>query len=667
VAEDLVVLDGSTFFVSDSRGDVDASEAHGFFFRDVRHLSRWRLLVDGEPIRLLTSHPMTYYAARVYGTPSEVQVGKNSPIAVHRDRIVADGVHEDISVTNHSNAPRRVCVQVEYAADFQDLFEVKERAPLRGRTWTDRDGDAIVLSHECDGFARSTRLRFSARGEVGEKTVRFDLDLGPRQRWETCIDITCVADGAEVKLREGHGGMGKLHPQMPLSLDEWVADAPRVETDFDPLAHTYAQTLIDLAALRFRPQEDLEWSLPAAGLPWFMATFGRDSLITAYAALPFQSHLARAALEALARLQAKDYDDFTDAEPGKILHEIRRGKLVALGEAPHRPYYGTHDATLLFLVLLDEYERWTGDVDFVKRLEPAARAAIAWMEGPADPDHDGYLEYKTRSARGLVNQCWKDSSNSMLFADGRIAEAPIATCEIQGYAYDARRRAARLARLVWNDAALAQHLETDAAKLKERFHRDFWNEASGHFVLALDSAKAQVDSLTSNIGQLLWSGILEPARAKATAQSLMSDELFSGWGIRTMSASAAGYNPIEYHNGTVWPHDTMLIADGLRRHGYREEATRLAFAMLEAAEQFGHRLPEVFAGFSRDETCIPVAYPTASCPQAWAAAAPLLALRVLLGLEPEGDSLRVNPRLPDRMRHLRLRSVLFRGKRLDVG
>ncbi len=377
---------------------------------------------------------------------------------------------------------------------------------------------------------------------------------------------------------------------MPVTFERWMADAPKLETDFDALRHTYRQSLIDLAALRFRPLGDLSWSLPAAGLPWFMALFGRDSLITAYQALPFQPHLARTALEALTELQAREFDDYRDAEPGKILHELRVGELTALGQRPHRPYYGTHDATPLYLILMDEYERWTGDREFVRTLQPAAMAALEWIEKYGDPDGDGFLEYQTRSKEGLVNQCWKDSWNSILFADGRVAKGPIATCEIQGYAYDVRVRMTRLAREVWDDEVLAARLNKDARALRERFNRDFWIEERGHYALALDGEKNQVNALTSNVGQLLWSGIVPPERAGILVRRLMAPEMFSGWGIRTMSAQDRGYNPIEYHDGTVWPHDTAFIAEGMRRYGFRQEASRLALALIEAAEFFSYRL-----------------------------------------------------------------------------
>jgi glycogen debranching enzyme len=397
-----------------------------------------------------------------------------------------------------------------------------------------------------------------------------------------------------------------------------------------------------------------------------MALFGRDSVITAYEALPFQPRLASATLETLAEFQAADDDAFRDAEPGKIPHELRRGELAMTGEVPHTPYYGTHDATPLFLILLDAYERWTGDVGLVRKLEPAARAALAWMDGPGDRDGDGYLEYRTRSPKGLENQCWKDSWNSILFADGSRARPPIATCEIQGYAFDARRRTARLAREVWGDVALAERLEADAAGLRERFNRDFWSAERGNYVLALDADKRQVDSLTSNVGHLLWSGIADEALAALTVQRLMAEDMFTGWGIRTMSSEDAGYSPIEYHDGTVWPHDTAIVAEGMRRYGYQREAGTLARALIEAAAAFEYRLPEVFAGFRREQTRMPVEYPTASRPQAWSAAAPLLALRTALGLDVENGTLGSSAETPPPFCGVRLRRVPVRGGRVDV-
>jgi glycogen debranching enzyme len=377
-------------------------------------------------------------------------------------------------------------------------------------------------------------------------------------------------------------------------------------------------------------------TLPAAGLPWFMALFGRDSLLTSFQALPYLPGLAATTLRVLAERQAVERDDFHEQEPGKILHELRFGELTARGERPHSPYFGSADATPLFLILLDEYHRWTGDSALVREFEGNARAALAWIEHSGDLDGDGYVEYERRNpTTGLVNQCWKDSWNSIQFADGTLARGPIATCEIQGYAYDAQRRAARLAREVWRDPALSERLNARAIDLQDRFRRDFWMPERGCHALALDGDKRQVDSLTSNIGHLLWSGILDDVEAAATSERLLDQQLYSGWGVRTLGTREAGYNPLGYHTGTIWPHENSLIAAGLARYGHDQAAGTIAAAILAAAPYFEYRLPEVFAGFPVELTSVPVAFPTASRPQAWAAGAPLLLLTTALGLQPE--------------------------------
>lgn len=665
--EPLVILDGSTFFVSDDAGDVEVSdEANGFFHADVRHLSHWKLTINGAKPRLLTTRNLSYWSARIFGTLAAARVGENPGITVRRDRAVSDGAHEDVYIDNNSEHAVRLIVEYEYDSDFADIFEVKERMPRRGRSWVEHQEGATTLWHEVEGFRRGTMLQFRTEGRFENGRARFDVTLAPRARWHLCIDISCLV-GDEMRPPRARCQAGKMvQPQTPLSPLEWIQDAPHLESGWDVLERTYRQSLLDLAALRFRPRTDLTWSLPAAGLPWFMALFGRDSLITAYQALPFQRRLAQSSLEMLAATQADSLDDYRDSEPGKILHEIRYGKLASLRQIPHTPYYGSHDATPLFLILLDEYERWTGDRDFVEKLEPQARAAIAWLETYGDPDGDGYLEYRTRSPKGLENQGWKDSWNAILFADGSLAQPPIAVCEIQGYAYDARVRAARLASQVWDDQALADRLLSDAGALRRQFNRDFWLEDRGHYALALDDEKRPVDSLTSNVGHLLWSGIVDEERAPAIVARLTSPEMASGWGIRTMSNAERGYNPIEYHNGTVWPHDTVIVAEGMRRYGFRKEASELVSGLIEAAEAFSYRLPEVFAGFDRDETEIPVEYPTASRPQAWAAGAPLLAVRTLLGLDSVDGQLRSDPAISERVGFVRLFGIHFRGERMDM-
>ncbi len=667
MADELVVLDGSTFFVSQSSGDLsvapDAEDVEGLFHSDVRHLVRWSLLVNAQPIQVLTARNVDYYSARIVGRPA----GSGADLTVRRERIVADGVHEDIWVDNHTDSVADVELRMHFAADFADLLEIKYGKTMDRAVDVQVDERQVDLRYDNGAYRRGTTIIFDQLGTLGPDEMCWRPRLGPRATWSTCIDVHITAESGAVEMRAEHGGMGTLHPNMPMSLPEWVAAAPTLHTDSDALRHAYRQSMVNLAALRFHPKPYPAFSLPAAGLPWYMALFGRDSLLTAYQALPFHPSLAQDTLRTLAGLQADGYDDFRDMEPGKIPHELRHGEGTSNGSMPQTPYYGSHDATPLYLILLDEYERWTGDTDLVRQLEPAARAALAWIEGPGDPDQDGYLEYRTRSPEGLRSQCWKDSWNSILFADGNLAEPPIATCEIQGYAYDARRRSARLAREVWGDSDLADRLERDAAALRERFHRDFWLPQRGHYALALDCDKTPVDALTSNTGHLLWSGILDPAQAARVVDRLMAEDMNSGWGIRTMSTQDRGYSPIAYHNGTVWPHDTTLIAEGMRRYGYRDKAATVMAALLDAAGYFDYLFPEVFAGYPRAETLTPVEYPTACRPQAWAVGAPLLGLRTLLGLDAGTEGLTVAPHLGPGLEHIQLDRIPVRGRYVRAG
>jgi glycogen debranching enzyme len=659
---DLTILDGSTFFYSEDSGDVDASHHEGFFHDDVRHLSLWQLLIDGEPIDLLTGRTVDYFSARIVG-----RAPGSKPVTIRRDRFVTDGFHEDLVLENDSDEEQRVRLEVRFDSDFADIAEAQQKGEDReGVVHCDVNVRSARLWKKRNGYRRETIVSFRKQGRLRRNRMVFDLRLQPRGAWKTCIDVAPVVDGRKKPPLLGCDSFGKAEPKMTTSLAEWLEDAPELEAD-DELSHTYRQSLIDLAALRIRPSERLRWAMPAGGVPWFMTVFGRDSIVASYQALPFQPHLAEATLACLAELQATDFDHFTDAEPGKIMHELRRGPLAATGEIP-RVYYGAHDSTQLFLILLDEYERWTGDAALVRRLEAPARAAIGWIEGPADQDGDRWLEYRKRSpARtALDNHCWKDSKEAIRSADGSLAKPPIATCEVQGYAYDARLRAARLAREIWHDEELAERLERDAAELKRRFNRVFWDTRRRQYVLALDGEKKRVDATASNMGHLLWSGIVDKRRAPLVVRRLLRNDLFSGWGIRSLSSEMPGYDPLGYHIGSVWPQDTAIIAEGMRRYGFREEASRVASCLLDAAAAFGHQLPELFSGFERDETGVTVPYPDALVPQAWSAGAPLLALRTLLGLDAVGGRLQSSPKLPDGLGRLRLRGIKLAGRRVDV-
>ncbi len=674
------VLEGNTFVVSRRNGDVDAGpgEPHGLFHRDTRHLSRWLLTIDGKALDALSTDDTQSFSARFFLVPGTGSEYTDATTSVIRRRVAGGGFYEELTVMNHGTDPIHPEIAIAVAADFADLFQVKDVIVDRPGQTFERVGDGmLVLGYERGGYIRETWVRpHDDNVEIGREKIVFRPAIVQHASWTTWIEVVAAVDGTPTgheRTRYRPGDEPRPHGASPAELGphptlrELLAAGPRLETDWDPLKLIYARSLIDLAALRFYPREGSAAAVPAAGLPWFQTLFGRDSLITSYQSLHIVPELAATTLDVLASMQGTQRNDFHDEEPGKILHELRFGELTAFEERPHSPYYGSADGTMLFLILLDEYERFTGDGDRVRRLEPNARAALAWIDEYGDRDGDGYVEYERRNTEtGLENQCWKDSWNSIMFADGSLAKLPRATCELQGYVYDARRRCARLARDVWQDEAFAAKLEDKADKLKTSFNHDFWLQDRGYYALALDGDKRPADALTSNIGHLLWSGIVDDDRAEEVVAQLFGARLFSGWGIRTMAEGDGGYNPIGYHQGTVWPHDNSLIAAGLRRYGYEKEAASLAFAILEAAQYFLGRLPETFAGYPRALTEYPVEYPTACSPQAWATGAPLLLLRVLLGLEPEREEVEVNPVLPGQISQLALRSLPGRGGTYDA-
>jgi len=671
-AKPVNILEGDTFVVSDRRGDIAISpeEAQGLFQGDTRFLSRWVLTVNGALPNPLSTDDVNYFSSQFFLVPGTGTVYVDSPMSIVRQRAVGGGFHEELKVTNHKPTPLDLDIRIEADADFADLFQVKDAELNRaGKFYKRIEGNRLVLGYQREKFVRETWVTSSAPAEIDESGFRFRVHLEPHGEWHTGLDVLAALDGTEAMKRKPK--YKDVHdtptPNVGMSLQSWMASAPQLHASWSDLEKIYERALIDLAALRFFSPYAPGEALPAAGLPWFMALFGRDSLITSFQVLPFVPELAAATIRVLAMRQGTRRDDFRDEEPGKILHESRMGEMTAFEERPHSPYFGTSDATPLFLVLMDEFERWSGRHELVTKFEAEARAALRWIDEFGDRDGDGFVEYERRNKKtGLENQCWKDSWDSILFSDGTLASYPIATCEIQGYVYDAKRRCARLAREFWGDSDLANRLEKEAAELKQKFNRDFWIPEKQFFALALDGQKRKVDSLTSNIGHLMWSGIVDEDKAEACANHLVGPHLFSGWGVRTMADNEGGYNPIGYHVGTVWPFDTSLVALGLRNYGFKKEAAKVALANLEAAKYFQYRLPEAFAGYGKDETDFPVEYPTACSPQAWSAGAPLLFLRTLLGLEPVGNRLMVDPAVPKRIEWIELLGIPGRWGRSDA-
>jgi glycogen debranching enzyme len=634
----LTLLDGSTFVVCDERGDVDGATAtSGFFAADTRFLSRSVLTIDGE-----RGDPAAFEQSAPHVGVFELEW--ETGLQVRRELFVGRGLEEAATVWNRSEREVEAVLELELASDFADIFAVKreedlgapgstsEVAPSRPEHWQ----DARTVEFADEGFPVRTLVHLDpAPDEAIGGAARYRLRLAPGQSWQLRVAVQWLLNETpELDAATFEEGLRDDRRERDASLAAWWRSVPRLQAPAEAaLERTWSQSLADLAALRLR------WAgsgmVPAAGLPWFMTLFGRDSLITSFQELLLGTEAAAGTLRALAAAQADVDDPERDAEPGKIVHELRRGKTARIWTDR---YYGTVDATPLFLVLLSELWRWSGDDGIVLELEPAARRALGWIDSFGDLDGDGFVEYLRRAGHGIDNQNWKDSYNSMVFHDGVLARAPIAAAEVQGYVYDAKLRMAELARLVWRDEATAVRLEGEAATLRERFDAAFWLPERGWYALGLDAEKRPVDALASNMGHLLWSGIVPAERVAEVAAKLVSGPLWSGWGIRTLAADEPAFDPLEYHNGTVWPHDNSLIALGLAQAGRRAEVEQVVRALLDCAPFFEYRLPELFAGTERRPGEAPVVVPTSARPQAWAAGTPLLLLRAQLGLEPDTEA-----------------------------
>jgi glycogen debranching enzyme len=675
----LTILEGSTFCICDERGDIDG-ETQGLFADDTRFLSLLRLTVNGAKPLLLSSGVVEYFSAAFYLRNPPAGGLPHDTVSITRHRFVGEGMQDLIVVQNQGMDPLSFELALELGTDFADILTVKEHDfalgdPLRAKPlppsvdgrFEDQDNQFVL--REPDGIgAATTQVILSHVGAVDGSKVTYRLELEPRGTWELRLDIVSSIDGDSIAPRSAERRFGEEMTRVRESLAAWQLRVPQIRSDWDELAHTFLQSVSDLAALRMRGG-GRAGRLPAAGMPWFMTVFGRDTIITCLQTLLFGPELARTALEVLAELQAREDDADIDAEPGKVVHELRSGKAA---QNWFQAYYGTVDATPLYLILLSEVWRWTDDSALVRELREPAQRALAWIDEYGDRDGDGFVEYERRTPRGLENQSWKDSGDSQRFHDGSIAHAPIAPVEVQGYVYDAKLRMAELAREIWRDRPLAERLEREAQELQRAFNERFWtDQRGGYYVLALDGEKRQVDSLCSNIGHLLWSGIVPAERVDVVVDALMGEELWSGWGVRTMSTRDAGYNPLSYHNGTVWPHDNSLLAQGLARHQRWPEAQRIVRRMMGAAAHFRNQLPEVFAGLPREETPFPIAYPTAARPQAWAAGTPVLLLQVLLGLEPDRRRHQLETFAPEELpswsgRSLRLSGIRAFDRQWDV-
>jgi glycogen debranching enzyme len=667
----LTILEGSTFCICDDRGDI-AADTSGFFAHDTRFLSRLVLRVGGSSPLLLSSGRVEHFSAAFYLRNGAAEGLPHDAVSIARQRFIGSGMQERVSLRNESPSPLELTVALEAEADFADIISVKlhdfslgdpaQAQPLPPPAPTSYDEATLQISIIDPRGDIGTHLVLSRPGRLDGNAMTFQFTLAPHERWDLSIDVLpWLKEDLEIfELDEEREKAGDV-------VAAWTLRVPRVRGGWDSLRRAFDRSIGDLAALRMRTGATRR-PLFAAGMPWFMTVFGRDTAITSLQTLLLGPEIAIGALDALTELQAQEEDPTIDAEPGKIVHEVREGRCA---EFWFPRYYGSIDSTPLYLVLLAETWRWTDDAAFAQRMREPAMFALDWIDRYGDRDGDGFVEYSRMVDSGLANQSWKDSGDSQRFQDGSFAEAPIASVEVQGYVYDAKRGLAEIAREVWREQELADRLEREADELRTRFDEAFWvEERGGFYALALDGHKRPVDARSSNMGHLLWSGIVPPERVSAVVDQLLSEELWSGWGIRTMASDAAAFNPISYHNGTVWPHDTSLAAWGLARHGYTAEVRRIARALIEAAAHFDWSLPEVFAGYTRAETPFPIAYPTAARPQAWAAGTPILLVRVLLGIEPDRARQRlvstVTDELPSWLDGLRIEGVRAYGRTWTV-
>ena len=630
----VTLVDGQTFCLSGRSGDFSSNPTHGVFFADMRVLSRARLLVGGSAVEPL--------AVTVGDASSATFVGRSQPLThseprllVVRRRNLGSVWHEQVELRNTGEAEVTTVVELEVAADFADVFSVKEgRQGVEGAHSLEVEDHAILFGWHLGDVHRTTKLTITGAddAQVSSRGFVWTVHLGRHETSAVHFDLTVALGGRWIERRHHHPSI----PDAAARNRHWLASAPKLRTADRTLSAAFDRSVLDIGALRLHDPTGAHRAVIAAGAPWYMTLFGRDALIAAYMALPVDPTLALGVLQALAELQGVASDAVSEEEPGRIMHETRYLGVEAPTLTGGSTYYGSVDATPLFVVLLGELARWGLLDELLLDLLPHADRALDWMRDFGDRDGDGYIEYLTSSERGLVNQGWKDSGDGIRYHDGRVAVAPLALCEVQGYAYAAYRARSAIAERLGRPREMRQYAAL-AEGLKERFNRDFWLEEHGWFAVALGPDKEPVDSLASNMGHCLWSGIVSDEHAAAVAERLMSPPMWSGWGIRTLASDEAGYDPMSYHCGTVWPHDGALCAAGLRAYGFRAEALTVARGLFDASEAWSGRLPELFCGLDRADVDTPVPFPTSCSPQAWAAATPFLLLRTMLGLEPHDE------------------------------
>ena len=674
---EISIHQGQTVLITEQDARINWPSEKGLYFFDTRVISSWRIYANGEAWELLNGGPITYYSSRIFLTNRAIltEDGTISPrtLGLTISRSISGGMHEDLDITNNSMNPVKFQLEIALRCDFADIFEVKAgHIVRRGRItteWSEPRRQLRTVYRNGD-FSRAVTLRAGVnnRGVYANGRLSFEVGLKPGEAWHTCLLYT-FEDG-DKHFAPPHDCIGdsfKSHHADTMA--DWLRMVLKIQTTTEKFYSFYRQALEDMAALRL-PIEgtDHKVFLPAAGLPWFVAPFGRDSLIVSLQNILIYPEFARGALDILGSLQAKEEDNYRDAEPGKILHEMRYGELAHFKLIPHTPYYGTADSTPLYLITLHAAWRATGDLGLLERHLKTAEACLSWIDDYGDRDGDGFQEYQTRSPVGYENMGWKDSGDSVVYPDGTLVKGPKALCELQGYVYDAWVRMAEIFDAL-GKGERAQALRAKAATIFDRFNEVFWDEDLGFYAYALDGEKKKVLSVASNAGHCLWSGIVSPDRAKKVVERLMAPDMWSGWGIRTLSALNPAFNPYNYQTGSVWPHDNSIIAMGFKAYGFAAEAARIAEGIVEAARHFlVNQLPELYTAFERNETNFPVQYIGANVPQAWAAGSAFMLMQALLGFLPDAprNRLYVDPSLPPWLPDLTIQDLRIGKHKLDI-
>jgi glycogen debranching enzyme len=663
-----------TFIVLDSHGDIGASAGgpDGLFNADTRYLARLEMVLDDmQPLLLGSNLRDDNSALTVDLTNSDVYRGgrlvlQKDTLHIVRSIFLWRGTaYQRIGLQNHGEHPASFDLTLLFDNDFADLFEVRgERRPRRGARSSRLVGptDVALEYGGLDGQLRITALHFDPKPtRLSVNAATYHFELAPKAVTSLFVTVSCNKPIVQKPVTFFRGLLAHRR-----EMRRSTAGAATIETSNNIFNEVLCQAMADLNILM---TETPQGRYPYAGIPWYSTTFGRDGLITALQMLWIDPRIAKGVLKRLAFFQAKSVDPLSDAEPGKILHEMRGGEMAALREVPFAQYYGSVDSTPLFVLLAGHYFERTGDEATLAELWPSIEAALQWIDGPGDPDGDGFIEYQRATEQGLANQGWKDSYDAIFHADGRLAEGYVALCEVQGYVFAAKRLLARVARRL-GYADRADKLDKEAETLRQRFEDAFWCEELGTYALALDGKKEPCRVRTSNAGQLLFTGIVREDRARLVAADLMSQSFFSGWGIRTVGKNEVRYNPMSYHDGSIWPHDNALIALGFARYGLKRSVAHLFKGLFDAASYMDlRRLPELFCGFQRERRRGPVLYPVACAPQAWASATPFTLLEAALGLEFDavrGEIRLRNPRLPEFLNEAILRDLQLGASSVDL-